>query len=123
MRRSNRVPAAVGIPLALLAGVVFVALSPVSVPLLLWSKHVDEKKRQILVGQRRPYPPPRGMYESRRRRAMTGAVFRRKPKTPTSLAPQTDCPLMNLPYEIRQLIWRACIGDGSIHLSKQREAT
>jgi hypothetical protein len=121
-RSGPHIPAAVGIPLALLAGVGFVALSPVAVPLLLWKKHVKEKKCQIREGQRRSCPPHRGIYKSKCRRAMTLEILRPKSKTPANPAPQPDCPLLNLPYEIRELIWRACLEGGCIHLSKYHGA-
>ena len=91
---------------------------PVAVPLYFWRNHVKEKRHQILSGQRRSCPPPRGFNRGKRRRAMKGIL---RPKVKTS--PQTNCLMLSrLPYEVRQLIWRQCLGGDSIHLSKKHDA-
>ena len=119
-RQQQQLLPAAGYPLAALGVVLLVASSPVLLPCLLWKTLVDEKKRQIRAGERRSCPPPRGIYKSKRRQAL--GLLKHKTKTPASPIPQIDCPLLNLPLEIREIIWKECIGDGSVHLSKEQRS-
>lgn len=106
-------------PLVTLGVIILIPTSPVVVPLLLWSSQVDEKERQIAYGERRSHPPPRGIYyKSKRERLMALMGSKDKMNTPANPILQTDSLLLNLPFEIREMIWNYCVGGSWVHLSK-----
>jgi hypothetical protein len=94
-------------------GVVF---SPLTVPWYIWYHRRQKNHDLRLVDQCRDTPQPRGMGKGKRRRAIASRLPRRKTKTLAVPAPQPDCSLLKLPFELRELIWREYLGGRTIHL-------
>jgi hypothetical protein len=96
--------------------IVGVAFSPVTVPWYIWYCRRQKRRDLKLVDQYRDTPPPRGMERGKRRRAIASKLPRRKTKTSAFPVPQPNCSILNLPFELRALIWEEYLGGGTIHL-------